>query len=399
MLIDLDSFKNVNDVHGHQAGDELLREFGRRLKHLVFDEDLVSRMGGDEFAIFLSSPQSVTHVEELSSRIIDAATAPFKIMGTESYVGASIGVFLPGDADMQPGEAMRRADTALYEAKRAGKARYSVYSMEMDASVAYRRKIERELSLALAGAGGLSCHYQPLVRSCDGAITGVEVLARWHHAEMGAIAPGQFIPVAEESGLIRQLGEWILRRACQELRQWHQLQVAVNISPIQVREPNFSEKILSLLEEEGFPPHRLELEITESAIASVDEAWIGQIKRLREKGMRIALDDFGTGYSSLRLLRDFDLDKVKIDRSFVQFVTEESESAAIVEALARIGKTLQLEVVAEGVETAEQRLFLVEAGCTALQGFLLGRPLDAASLESFLQASCPSTEHIKGAGC
>jgi diguanylate cyclase (GGDEF)-like protein/PAS domain S-box-containing protein len=254
LLVDLDGFKSVNDTYGHQAGDELLREYGRRLNAIVHEPDLVVRMGGDEFAVLVCAPAWNDRLELLCMRIVEAASAPFQVAGVHSYVRASLGAFRIGAADISAGEVIRRADTALYEAKHQGKGRYCVYSQALDAGLIHRRTIENELTQALVNGTGLGCAYQPLIRGEDGCIVGVEALARWEHPSLGNVPPSQFIPVAEESGLISRLGEWVLRRACREAKQWTNIFLAVNVSAIQLRSGNFTASVLRILREEAFPP-------------------------------------------------------------------------------------------------------------------------------------------------
>jgi diguanylate cyclase (GGDEF)-like protein/PAS domain S-box-containing protein len=380
ILVDLDGFKNVNDSYGHEAGDELLCSFGRRLKKAIPGADRVVRMGGDEFAVLLTSPTQTRHLEQLCALIVEAAAEPFFVAGVQSHVAASVGAFHIGSDGISPGEAVRKADTGLYEAKRRGKGRYCIYSTELDASLIRRKTLERELGATLASGTGLRCVFQPLVEGSEGRIVGVEALARWESPTLGVISPAQFIPIAEEAGLIAQFGEWVLRQACREMRQWKDMFLAVNVSAIQLRNLAFASKVLRILAEEDFPPTRLELEITETAIMHVDEIITRQLGHLRSTGVRISVDDFGTGYASLQLLKQLKLDKIKIDQSFVSVVTQAKDSAAIVEAFTHLGQALGLKVVAEGVETAAQKQFLLDVGCTCFQGYLFSRPLEADAL-------------------
>ncbi|HWT72168.1 MAG TPA: EAL domain-containing protein, partial [Oxalicibacterium sp.] len=393
VFIDLDGFKNVNDTYGHEAGDELLCSFGRRLKSVVPDAELVVRMGGDEFAVLVSSPTRADRLEQLCSLIVEAAAEPFHVVGVQSYVAASVGAFRIGPGLTSPGEAVRKADTGLYEAKRRGKGRYCIYSPDLDASLIRRKTLEKELRDTLARGTGLRCVFQPLVEGSEGRIVGVEALARWESPSLGVIPPSQFIPIAEEAGLIAQLGEWVLREGCREMAAWNDIFLAVNVSSIQLRNMRFAGKVLRILEEEGFPPDRLELEITETAIIHVDELVTAQLQRLRAAGVRISVDDFGTGYSSLQLLKELKLDKIKIDQSFVSFMTQAADSAAIVSAFTQLGNALGLQVVAEGVETVEQKEFLIDVGCTGFQGFLFSRPLEAAPLSTLLQGAASLEEN------
>lgn len=384
LLIDLDGFKKVNDTYGHQAGDELLQEYGRRLKAAVTDEDLVVRMGGDEFAVLVCAKRWSGRLDGLCEQVIGLASEPFRVVGVQSFVRASVGAVKIGAHDASAGEIIRKADTALYESKHKGKGRFFIYTPAFDASIFLRRTIEIELARSLVDGVGLSCAYQPLICTADGRITGVEALARWEHPKLGSLPPVQFVPVAEETGLISRLGEWVLRRACQEARSWDIDLLAVNISPLQLRDAGFADRVLTILEQEEFQTSRLELEITETAVMNADEASLGQLRTLRGAGVSVALDDFGTGYSSLRLLQDLELDKVKIDQSFVQFATDAGGSAAIIEGLARLGTNLGIQVVAEGVEREDQRALLVDIGCTGMQGFLFSKPIDASLMDELI---------------
>ncbi|NID14904.1 EAL domain-containing protein [Luteibacter yeojuensis] len=366
--LDLDGFKRVNDTYGHHAGDELLVQFGSRLRALVRGGDTVARIGGDEFALLVED-NGTLDVKGLAERILVLANLPFDVPTHTAFIGTSVGV-VSIDADaVAAGEMARKADSALYEAKRA-RNRYVVYTDELDSSLAHRREVETALREALDSGEGLDCHYQPLVSASDGRVTGMEALARWHHPELGAVPPVQFIAVAEETGLIRRLGEWVLRTACSRLAPFDGLFVAVNVSAVQLRDDRFADTVFDVLASSGMPAGRLELEITETAIVNADAATVRLLKRLRRAGVRISLDDFGTGYSSLTLLKDLDVDKVKIDRSFVQMAPMADDSAAIVRAVSNLGAALGLSVVAEGVETEQQRVFLRDAGCDELQGYL-----------------------------
>ncbi|TPG57555.1 sensor domain-containing protein [Ewingella americana] len=384
MLFDMDGFKNVNDTWGHQAGDLMLCEFARQLSHSTPEDSVIARLGGDEFAVLLGSPFSQEEAESLCQKIVLNTRAPFILKGALPYVTVSVGMTIIMPSDITAGECLRKADTALYEAKRMGKSRYCVYSELLDAGWARKRKMKKALAMALLSGQGLDCAYQPLVRAKNGEIIGVEALARWDDPELGSVSPVQFIPLAEECGLIVPLGKFILKRACQEMLPWHDLSVSVNISPVQLCENDFASMILQLLAKEGFPPHRLELELTETAIMNSDTHSKEQLSILRQHGIRIALDDFGTGYSSLSLLKDIMVDSVKIDRSFVQFVTQLEGTAAIVTAVSLLGNQLGLQVIAEGVETDEQRDFLIDAGCSQLQGYLFARPLTKEKLAQLI---------------
>jgi diguanylate cyclase (GGDEF)-like protein/PAS domain S-box-containing protein len=366
--LDLDGFKKVNDTYGHQAGDELLVQFGRRLRAAVDAEDTVARIGGDEFAVLVADRGDLD-AEGVAATILRLAGTPFDVLTTTAFVGTSVGIVPVDGRTLASGELARMADSALYEAKKR-RNRYVLYNDELDAALAHRRDVEFLLDDALVTGEGLSCHYQPIIRASDGKVIGLEALARWWHPRLGVVPPIQFIPVAEETGLIDRLGEWMLRTACARVVGVDDLFIAVNVSAVQLRDDGFADMVLRVLRETALAPARLELEITETAIVNADGAAVSLLKQLRRIGVRISLDDFGTGYSSLTLLKDLDVDKVKIDRSFVQMAPTAEDSAAIVRAVSNLGAALGLSVVAEGVETEQQRAFLCEAGCDELQGYL-----------------------------
>jgi diguanylate cyclase (GGDEF)-like protein/PAS domain S-box-containing protein len=366
--LDMDGFKKVNDTYGHLIGDELLVQFGARLRSAVGPDDTVARIGGDEFALLVDDNGDLD-VSGLADRILMLAGEPYDVLATTTFIGTSIGMVAIDAEAVAAGELARKADSALYEAKKK-RNRLVVYTKTLDAALAHRRDIERALLEALLTGEGLSCHYQPMIRAADGKVVGLEALARWRHPTLGVVSPVQFIAVAEETGLIGQLGEWVLRTACARVAKLDDVFIAVNVSAVQLRDDGFADMVMRVLIETRLSPKRLELEITETAIVNADGAAVQLLKRLRKAGVRISLDDFGTGYSSLTLLKDLAVDKVKIDRSFVQNATQAGDSAAIVRAVSNLGAALGLCVVAEGVETEQQRAFLSEAGCDELQGFL-----------------------------
>lgn len=387
VYIDLDRFKEVNDTYGHPAGDELIRDFAGRLSSLVRASDTVARLGGDEFAMLLSDVSSPEEVEGICRRILDAAHSPFEVTGAQAFVDASIGVVMAPADDVSRTELQRRADVALYRAKNDGRGCYRFFTEEMDESIKRRRSIESELRRALSTADGLQLVYQPLLSSDSDRLMAMEALVRWNHPRLGMLLPTQFVPVAEETGLIIALGDWVLERACRTMRAWPGVSLAVNLSPVQLRDPGFGGRVLAILKAADFDPERLQLEITESVILNADEGVTETLRFLRRSGIKIALDDFGTGYSSLNHLRYLEVDKIKIDRSFVQHIDQQADSAAIVQAVASIGRTLGLCVTAEGVETDEQRQFLRMAGCDELQGYLLSRPLPEEGIGAYLATS------------
>ncbi len=389
-FIDLDRFKQVNDTMGHQAGDELLRTFATRLATLRLDDGaLVARFGGDEFAILVDGEQDAARLETICGAIGGAAKAPFHLSCRVAHVSASIGVALAASGRNEANELMRRADIALYAAKAAGRDDYRVFSEELDRACQDRAGLELDLRAALAGAGGLSLHYQ-LKIGRDGRARGVEALVRWQHPQKGIIAPSRFIPVAEETELIVPLGAWVLREAVRFAGSWPQFSVAVNVSPVQLRQSGFIAETLEVLHDAGVEAARVEFEVTETTLLEEIHPTAASLAALRAAGLRIALDDFGTGYSSLRHLHRFAVDRVKIDQSFVNTLETSLESAAIVRAVIELGHAMGLQVTAEGVETEAQRDFLVAADVDEMQGYLFARPLDEPSLAARLKSA--STE-------
>jgi diguanylate cyclase (GGDEF)-like protein len=386
LLLDLDRFKHVNDTLGHLAGDALIRQFSERLLHLLDEGDTVARLGGDEFAILCGKANAQEGTGALCNRILQAVHQPFDLLGNAAFVGVSIGVAIAPDAGTERFELLRKADIALYKAKGDGRDCYRLFTPAMDDGVKLRGAIEEELRTALDTGRGLLVHYQPQVAATGQAIIGLEALVRWQHPTMGLIAPDQFIAVAEETGLICQLGEWVLRQACQATRRWSGVFIAVNLSPVQFRTTGFADRIMSIIREYGVDPHRLEFEVTESLLLDESEAASDTLKRLRAEGFRIALDDFGTGYSSLSYLRRFEVDKIKIDRSFVQHLGQGVDSTAIISAVLTLGHAMGLSVTAEGVETAEQRSFLTAAGCNSMQGYLFSRPLPEDGIDRLMDS-------------
>ncbi len=384
LLLDLDRFKNVNDRFGHLAGDALIQEVGRRLVRVLGRPDCVARLGGDEFAILLQEDDFGDEVESTLDRILEELRRPFEILGNQAHVGVSIGVALAPECGTDRTDLMRKADIALYRAKDEGRDGYRFFTESMDETVQLRAVLEADLRAALASGEGLCVHYQPLVDSDRRKVTGLEALLRWRHPSRGWIGPHLFVPVAEETGLISQLGDWVLTEACKVAREWPSLTIAVNLSPVQFCDDAFAERISALVREAGVSPHQIELEVTEGVVLDQNESVRGALKRLRAEGFRIALDDFGTGYSSLSYLRDFEVDKIKIDKSFIQSLGHAMDAAAIVTAVVTLGHAMGLKVTAEGVETADQESFLRSAGCNQLQGFLFSRAVPAHHLKGAL---------------
>ncbi len=387
LLLDLDRFKNVNDTLGHMAGDALIRDFASRILHLLDESDTVARLGGDEFAILRCKEATPEGIAQLCERILGAVREPFELLGNAAFVGVSIGVTIAPEAGTDRVDIMRKSDIALYRAKASGRDRFCLFTPAMDDSIKLRNTIEEELRAALVTGEGLRVHYQPQVTGPEGRIVGLEALVRWQHPTLGMLAPDKFIAVAEGTGLIGRLGDWVLRQACSGSKRWPDLFIAVNLSPTQFRAADFADRIIETVRECGADPHRIELEVTESVLLDDSDTIIQALAKLRAAGFRIALDDFGTGYSSLSYLRRFEVDKIKIDRSFVQHLGHAVDSAAIISAVLTLGHAMGLTVTAEGVETAEQHEFLEAAGCNVMQGFLFSRPLPAEDIDRLLESS------------
>ena len=386
--LDLDHFKEINDSLGHPIGDALLNQVALRLRDCLTESDTVARLGGDEFAIVqLCANCEPTAVAALASQIVDIVAAPYDIDGHHLVIGVSIGIALAPDDGDNPDELLKRADLALYRAKADGRGTYRFFETGMDARAQARRLMELDLRAALRREE-FAVYYQPICDLASDETTAFEALVRWNHGERGLIQPAQFIPIAEETGLIMQLGDWVLRRACRDAAGWSRpASVAVNLSPVQFRNPNLAASVKSALAESGLPPHRLELEITESVLLQNSDAARAVLNELREHGVKISLDDFGTGYSSLSYLRSFPFDKIKIDRSFVSELASSDDSMAIIRAVTGLGKSLGLVTTAEGVENAEQLALLRLEGCTQAQGYLFSTPRPADEVERLLSGS------------
>jgi diguanylate cyclase len=379
-FLDLDRFKDVNDTHGHQAGDELIKEVAKRLSNLLRGTDTLSRFGGDEFAIIQPNIKRTSDAERLGRRILEVITEPFAIAGTQVTVGVSIGIALAPENGTERETLMQLADTALYQSKNDGRNRYSFFENQMNESLRMRKLVEDELRIAIDN-NSLALYYQPQVSPDGKTILGVEALVRWPHPTKGLISPVQFISIAEERGLIVPLGEWVLRRACIDGLRWPNVTVAVNVSPIQFRHKEFVTNVKRILSETGFPPSRLEIELTEGVVVEDADAAEWAMMELKALGVHLALDDFGTGYSSLIYLRRFAFDKIKIDRSFLESMEATGESAILVHSIVHLGRALGLTVTAEGVETEEQHRFLQAVGCHELQGYLFSRPVPAHEID------------------
>lgn len=392
LMLDLDRFKHVNDTLGHHAGDSLIREFASRLSGILRSGDTVARLGGDEFAIVQADIAGEEDVNGLCDRILAAVRQPFDVLGHRAFVGASIGIALAPDAGSDRIEIVRKADIALYRAKAEGRGCYRAFSPAMDETVKVRGTIEEELRIALATGEGLEVAYQPQVAAPGRPIVGLEALVRWQHPTRGSILPDQFIPVAEQTGLISQVGDFVLREVCATSRRWPDLFISINLSPVQFRTEGFAERVIQIVRESGADPGKIELEITEGVLLDEGRQTADALRVLRTAGFRVALDDFGTGYSSLGYLHKFDVDKIKIDRSFVNSLGREENSTAIINAIVALGRALDLTVTAEGVETKEQERFLRGAGCHELQGYLFSRPLPKEQVARVLEDSSQPQE-------
>lgn len=391
LYLDLDRFKEVNDSLGHPAGDALIREFGRRLSAIVPVTDTAARLGGDEFAIIQTEVWSLAETELLCQQVIEAASAPFPIGGTQVFVGVSIGVALAGRDGTDAAELTRKADIALYESKDQGRGRFKFFTPAMDDPVRARQEAERDLRAALDAGDQLSVVYQPQYSAITGAMTGVEALLRWEHPENGSVPPAQFVPIAEKIGLIEPLGEWVMAEACRAARDWAVDTLSINISPVQLKNPHFAYRAIGIISEAEIDPARVELEITESALIKNAALCATNLRMLRAFGIRIALDDFGTGYSSFGSLREFEVDRVKIDRSFVDKIDVAGKGSAIIQAIVDLARSTGLKTTAEGVETDEQKHFLRTIGCNELQGYFMARPMAAQEIERLIGGPEPSS--------
>jgi diguanylate cyclase (GGDEF)-like protein len=379
--IDLDQFKAVNDTFGHPAGDKLLRIVADRLRGLVRETDTIARMGGDEFVVVQVPITDPAESTSLAQRIIASMSEPFDLDGHQAVIGASIGIAVGPSDGLRPDELLRNADLALYRAKGDGRGTFRFFEAAMDLQMQTRRIMERDLRKALP-SGQFELYYEPVVNLASGDISGFEALIRWNHPEQGVVAPASFIPLAEETGLIVPVGEWVIRQACATAAQWpSDLSVAVNISAAQFRNPGLMQVIVGALATSGLQPTRLEIEITETVLLQNRETTLAVLHQLRELGIRIAMDDFGTGYSSLTYLQCFPFDKIKIDRSFVKDITENTGSLNIVRAVAALAKGMGMTATAEGVETSGQLDRITSEGCTEMQGFLFSRPVPASEIE------------------
>jgi diguanylate cyclase (GGDEF)-like protein/PAS domain S-box-containing protein len=395
LYLDLDYFKNINDTLGHRAGDELLKEVAQQIRSCLKDGDLIARLGGDEFAVVRTNLQSPKEAEVLAQQLRDAvAGRAFYLNGHQTGSDLSIGIALAPEDGLEIDELLNHADLALYGAKAEGRGNYRYYEPEMNARMKRRRTLEVDLRSALQ-RNEFVLYYQPILILESGAISGCEALLRWRHPVRGMILPTEFVSVAEETGLINSIGEWVLRQACADAASWPSpMRVSVNVSPSQFRNGALPLVVVTALAECGLPAQRLELEITESLLMQNNEASLLMLHQLRELGIRIALDDFGTGYSSLSYLRSFPFDRIKIDRSFVAGLLHGGEAVAIVHAILSLASSLKMRTTAEGVETATQQALLQAAGCDEMQGYLFSRPLPAEELAELVRLRRGSTVDV-----
>jgi len=386
LYLDLDRFKEVNDSHGHEAGDRLLLAFTRRVRAMMDEGDVFARLGGDEFAVLRHGVRDEVDLERFANRLLAALDEPFDLGALCLSATVSIGCALGPEDSASQNEWAQRADFALYRAKQMGRARASVFERSMLDDFRRRRIIKRDLAQAIA-TDAIEAYYQPIFDIDGKRIVCAEALLRWNHPEFGILSADLVVSIAEESGQIARLGEYMLRRACQDAARWDGPRVAVNVSAIQFRSRGFVDTVKRALEENGLPSHRLELELTESVIVTEAELAEESMTRLRACGVRMALDDFGAGYSSLMYLRRFPFDKIKIDRSFVETIEASGESAVLLSTMIELGHALGLRCVAEGVETAEQHRIAKKFGCEEVQGYLFAKPAPREEFEAMLAAT------------
>jgi diguanylate cyclase (GGDEF)-like protein len=390
MLLDLDRFKSVNDYLGHRAGDELLREVARRLKGVVREVDTVTRLGGDEFVLIITPSPERDAAQQAATRIIDALQAPVRVAGVDMHTSPSIGIALYPDDAVTAEILLAHADAAMYCAKQRGGNNFQCFLPGMNTAALDKVRLESDLRVALE-QGEFELHYQPKVNTATGQMHGAEALLRWTHPVRGAISPAEFIPVAEECGLIGIIGAWVMREACRQARAWQlaglpPLRVAVNLSPSQFRQGNIVAMIRDALGDAGLEARYLEIELTETAVMTDAEESIAILEKLSAMGVLVSVDDFGTGYSSMSYLRRFPIDKLKIDRSFISEVMTRPDDASIVRAIVSLAHSLRLKVVAEGVESPEQLEFLRSVGCDQYQGYHFSRALPASQFETLVRS-------------
>ena len=388
MFVDLDNFKHINDSLGHIVGDRLLCEVSNRLKQCVRKSDTVARLGGDEFVICVTGLDNGNQAASLAQKILAALEQPLLIDGMDLHTSGSIGIGMYPDDGDNVEALMRAADTAMYHAKSKGRGNFQFFTAALDHAAQQRLSIESRLRMALP-KGEFQLHYQPQVDIATGRIVSVEALLRWRHPGRGFVPPLEFIPIAEESGMIMRIGEWVLEEACNQLRRWRDaghetLCVAVNLSARQMLQPDFADQVQAILARTGLPTSALDLEITESVLMQPGEESTATLKRLFDMGVQLSVDDFGTGYSSLAYLKRFPIHALKIDRSFVSGIGQDPSDAAIVSTIIVMARNLRLKVIAEGVETGDQAAFLAKNGCALAQGYYYSRPIEAHAVDALL---------------
>jgi diguanylate cyclase (GGDEF)-like protein len=397
LFFDLDRFKYINDTLGHDIGDELLKAVAERLKSNLRQEDTLARVGGDEFTLILPALHHVDGAAVVAQNILKALERPFSVSGQELFVSSSIGItFYPFDNN-EASVLSKNADTAMYAAKSRGGNNYQFYSEHMNEKASKRLEMERQLRYALE-RGELLLHYQPQVEASRMRIVGVEALLRWQHPELGLVPPAEFIPLAEETGLIIPISEWVMRTACIQGVAWLEsglaVSVGVNLSARQFTQPNLFETIRAILEETGFPPHLLDLELTESVVMQQGSETIAILHQLRQLGVTLSLDDFGTGYSSLSYLQQFPIDTLKIDRSFVQNITGKAGDGTLAAAIIAMAHSLRMKVIGEGVESAEQLAFLRARQCQMIQGYYFSKPLPCHAVTELMHRNLANGEAL-----
>jgi diguanylate cyclase (GGDEF)-like protein/PAS domain S-box-containing protein len=400
LFLDLDDFKDVNDAIGHSAGDELLREVSRRLERCLRPGDTAARLGGDEFGILLEELADADEAEAVAARVLEALAVPMSISDTEILVSASVGIALSTSRGDRAEELLRNADVAMYAAKNRGKGRFELYEPEMHAAAFRRLELVAEMRQALQ-LGEIAVHYQPLVRLGDGAVVGYEALARWNHPRLGLVGPGEFIPAAEETGQIMEIGEIVLGTGCRQAQAWREMtagpiapSISVNVSARQFRAESLSDSVRTALTSSGLPPEALVLEVTESVLMDDSALSLRRLRELKRLGVRLAIDDFGTGYSSLSYLRRLPVDILKVDKSFIHEIEGGGEAFELVRMIVQMGNTLHLNVVAEGVETPAQAAALRQIGCDLAQGFHFARPMVAADVVELISSEAVALDRV-----
>ena len=400
LFLDLDHFKTLNDTRGHEVGDMLLCQVAQRLSTCVRREDTVARLGGDEFVVMLSDlsvhrDEAAAQARRVGEKILRKLNVPYSLGGHTHHSTPSIGATLMGGSLQPTVDLLKQADIAMYQVKSQGRNALCFFDPQMQIAISVRAQLEADLQMALT-AGQFVLHYQPQFH-LDGRMVGAEALIRWQHPERGLVAPGEFIGVAEESELIVPMGHWVLRTACEQLAAWQgderyrHLQVSVNVSARQFRQRDFVDRVVEVLRETGARPHLLKLELTESLVLNDVDDTIAKIGMLKTKGVRFSVDDFGTGYSSLAYLTRLPLDQLKIDQSFVRNLGVRHTDDVIVQTILGMARNLELDVIAEGVETEAQKEFLARHGCVYFQGYLLGRPTPVANLEALIESAATVT--------